>query len=255
MAPEPASDRTSVALGAVRQTSRRITAAGQVYAHLRREIITGRLVPRHQLSEVELANRYGVSRTPIRLALGRLEDDGLVDIYPQYGTFVTPIRPADIYASQFIRQSLECAALPMAIERLDEDDAARLRTLIDVQRQLISQDYARFAEADEAMHKILMTIAGHGAAWHAVEDAKLQHDRVRYLSVRNPMKRESVLAEHQAIIEGVIARDPKAAVDALLSHLGKIFATVERSMQEHPEYFDSDEGVSALEFSTEALSA
>src|SRR5271169_376782 len=70
---------------------RRQTIAAQVRALLRRDIIAGRLLPRAMLSEQELAQRFGVSRTPIREALIKLAGENLVEIYPQYGSFVAPI--------------------------------------------------------------------------------------------------------------------------------------------------------------------
>src|SRR6266436_1420473 len=90
---------------------RRQTIAVQVRALLRRDIIAGRLLPRTMLSEQELSQRFGVSRTPIREALIKLAEENLVEIYPQYGSFVAPIKLQDVFDSQFVRESLECAAI------------------------------------------------------------------------------------------------------------------------------------------------
>src|SRR5271168_1081611 len=100
---------------------RRPTVATEVRAYLRRLIVRGTLPPGHPLSENEVASRLGLSRTPVREAFIKLEEEGLIAIYPQYGTFVAPIRVADVYDSQFVRDSLECSALVKVVENLDPE--------------------------------------------------------------------------------------------------------------------------------------
>jgi GntR family transcriptional regulator, rspAB operon transcriptional repressor len=118
------------------QTMRRQTIGGQIRALLRREIIVGQLAPRAMLSEQELSQRFGVSRTPIREALIKLAEENLVEIYPQYGSFVAPIKLQDVFDSQFVRESLECAAIERAVERIDATQARALRAVLQRQRQL-----------------------------------------------------------------------------------------------------------------------
>src|SRR5216683_459242 len=109
---------------------RRQTIGGQIRAVLRREIIIGQLLPRAMLSEQELSQRFGVSRTPIREALIKLADENLVEIYPQYGSFVAPIKLQDVFDSQFVRESLECAAIERAVERIDATQVKALRAIL-----------------------------------------------------------------------------------------------------------------------------
>ena len=87
---------------------------GQAYTVLRDAIVRGELAPGRQLSENELAELLGISRTPVREALIRLRDDRLVEIVPQLGTFVTHISEAGVADAQFIREALECAAVRIA---------------------------------------------------------------------------------------------------------------------------------------------
>ncbi len=217
---------------------RRPTIAQQAYQFLRREIVEGRLVPRAALSEADLSARLGVSRTPVREALIKLADEGLVDIYPQFGTFVAPIDLAEVYDSQFVRESLESAALAGAIERLDSDGAVRLRGFLDVQRaSKKAGDLEAFFAADEAMHAFLMAIAGHPAVWPIVENAKAQMDRVRHLIIRREVKLAAILTEHAAIVDGVIRRDRVGAGEALRTHLRGLFDSVEILMSENKVYF------------------
>jgi GntR family transcriptional regulator, rspAB operon transcriptional repressor len=221
---------------------RRITIAQQAYQFLRREIIDGRLPPRAPLSEQELSAQMGVSRTPVREALMKLADEGLVDIYPQFGSFVAPIKLSEVFDSQFVRESLECAAIERAVERLTDSQAAALQGMIDTQRRhQRAGDRPAFFEADERMHAYLMEVAGHPSVWSTVENAKAQMDRVRHLSIRNPIKMPAVIDEHSAIIDSVIRRDRAGAIDALRAHLRGLFRSVESLVEENRQYF-AEEG-------------
>ncbi|MBL8805340.1 MAG: GntR family transcriptional regulator [Rhodospirillales bacterium] len=217
---------------------RRTTIAQQVYQYLRREIIDGRLVPRAPLSEQDLAQQLGVSRTPVREALIKLAEERLVDIYPQLGTFVAPIGLSEVYDSQFVREAIECAALSEAVERIDGPQIAGLRAILDDQRtHHRSGDLDAFFAADERMHAFLMDVGGHPAVWSIVENAKAQMDRVRHLIIRREIKLATVIDEHAAIVEAVAKRDRKAAIAALQAHLRGLFGSVDALMAENRGHF------------------
>jgi DNA-binding GntR family transcriptional regulator len=216
---------------------RRTTVAMEVRNHLRDSIVAGRMLPGHPLSENEVAARLGLSRTPVREAFIKLEEEGLIAIYPQYGSFVAPIRVADIYDGQFVRESLECAALAKLVEILQPADAIALEAAVATQRRHLMGEPDPFFEADEHFHAALMQMAGHERAWSVVETAKRQHDRVRRLTVHDPLKRRAVFKEHSEIVDGILRRDPAAALDAMRRHLRGVFVSVEAVMQRHPEFF------------------
>jgi GntR family transcriptional regulator, rspAB operon transcriptional repressor len=220
---------------------RRQTIAAQIRAILRREIIKGQLLPRSLLSEQELSQRFGVSRTPVREALIKLSEENLVETYPQYGTFVAPIKLRDVFDSQFVREALECAAIERAIEKIDAAQAKALTSMVDRQRALHrANDSDGFFEADERMHALIMEIAGHPQAWRQVENAKAQMDRVRRLTFRIPKKLSSVIAEHKAIVERLIDRDEDGAIEAMRVHLRGLFRSVEILKKENASYFADD---------------
>jgi GntR family transcriptional regulator, rspAB operon transcriptional repressor len=220
---------------------RRATITQQAFRYLRREIIDGRLLPRAPLSEQELAQRLGVSRTPVREALIKLANEGLVDIYPQFGTFVAPIKLAEVFDSQFIRESLECAAIERAVERIDATQATALQRILDSQRayQRAGERQA-FFQADEDMHALLVSIAGHGTVWSIIQNAKAQMDRVRHLSIRSELKLSAIVAEHTAIIDRVVHRDREGALAAMRAHLHGLFRSVEMLAQENRQYFAAE---------------
>src|SRR2546425_11946612 len=119
-----------------RAARRRGQTRAQVYGRLRDAIVAAELAPGRQLSENELGERLGVSRTPIREALVRLRDDRLVEIVPQLGTFVSRISTRAVADAQFIREALECSAVRLAAERADRSDVAALTGLIARQAEV-----------------------------------------------------------------------------------------------------------------------
>jgi DNA-binding GntR family transcriptional regulator len=217
---------------------RRNTISAQIHGLLRRDIIVGHLAPRAMLSEQEIAARFGISRTPVREAMIKLAEEGLVEIFPQYGSFVAPIKLPDVFNSQFAREALESAAVERAIERLDRGQDEELRAIIARQRSLLRPEHRDgFFRADEDMHMLILRIAGHAAAWRFVESAKAQMDRVRHIAIMLPRKQASILAEHEAVIDRMLGRDVRGAVEAMRVHLRGIFRTIETLRNENNEYF------------------
>jgi len=227
---------------------RRNTISAQIHAVLRRDIIAGRLAPRAMLSEQDIAAGFGISRTPVREAMIKLADEGLVEIFPQYGSFVAPIKLRDVFDSQFVREALECAAVEKAVDRLDAPQDRQLEAVIGRQRALQRpQQREAFFRADEDLHMLILRIAGHGAAWHFVESAKVQMDRVRHLAITIARKQALILAEHEAVVDRLLARDRDGAVDAMRAHLREILRTIEMLRNEKNDYF-ADEDLDSENF-------
>ncbi len=224
---------------------RRPTVATEVHAQLRQRIVEGKLLPGQRLSENEVAASLGLSRTPVREAFIKLEEEGLLAIYPQYGTFVAPIRVSDVHDSQFVREALECAALARLAAARTAGDLRTLSVMLKLQRKHLAGDPRPFFADDESFHAALMRMAGHERAWRVVEAAKGQHDRVRCLSVRDPLKREAIYQEHSAVVDRLAAGDGQGAVLAMQHHLRGVFTSVEAVMMHHPEFFEASEPAAA----------
>src|SRR5260370_9791015 len=217
---------------------RRNTIGAQIHAVLRRDIITGRLAPRAMLSEQDIAAGFGISRTPVREAMIKLAEEGLVEIFPQYGSFVAPIKLRDVFDSQFVREALECAAVEKAVQRLDELQDRQLKAVIAPQRALQRpREREAFFRADEDMHMLILNIPGHGTAWPFVESAKVQMYRVRHFAITIAPQQSSILTEHEAVVDRLLARDRDGAVDAMRAHLRGIFRTIEMLRNEKNHYF------------------
>lgn len=207
-----------------------------VHAALRREILTLRLAPGAALSENELAAGLGVSRTPVRESLILLADEGLVQVFPQIGSFVSPIDPQRVTDAQFLRESVELAALADVPDPPDGALVARLQDNLGAQSaEDITMD--RFFELDEQFHRTLLDLSGHGGVWQPVAAAKAHLDRARRLGAvrRHPIA--DMAAEHRAVLEAVTAGDRTGARRILREHLRRVLDDVEHVRAQSPELF------------------
>jgi DNA-binding GntR family transcriptional regulator len=228
-------------LRAVRDASapKRGPARPYVHAAIRDAIVRAELPPGAKLSENELADRFGVSRTPIREALGRLRDDRLVQVVPQLGTFVARISIQAISDAQFIRESLECAAIRPAAEQAGEEDIAALAENIQSQERVRdSGDLDAWYLLDDAYHRYLCDLSGHQAVWPVSERAKSHLNRLRRLSLGLSDYLPEMVVEHRDIATAVGARDPDGAEEALRHHLRMVLREIPRIREEHPDYFE-----------------
>ena len=217
----------------------RTTASGEIFRQLRERIKQGELTPGTQLSENDFAQELGVSRTPVREAFIQLRQQGLLRILPQRGSFVAPINVDDVENSFFLRETLELRTVELAARRCGDAEAASLRAIVDRHRSLIeADDHAAFVAADDEMHRRLIEICGRPLIWTIVSDAKLQIDRLRYLTAQDTASRYRIVSDHERIVEAVTAKDAAAAVTAMRQHLGNIFSNIEELSASHPSYIE-----------------
>jgi GntR family transcriptional regulator, rspAB operon transcriptional repressor len=165
-------------------STRKVTAREAAYKELRHRIVSLKLPPGSPLSENELAEHLSVSRTPVRESLILLAEEGLVQVFPQLGTFVSRVDTEKVADAQFVREAIEVASLKDAVRDRSDDDIARLRDNLAAQSEPdLSMD--DFFELDEKFHQALLTAGGHAAAWRSVESAKAHLDRARRLGLRD----------------------------------------------------------------------
>ena len=132
-----------------------------VYSHLEEEILTGKLVSGEALGEIALAKRLGVSRTPVRGALHRLAEDGLVEINPNRGAMVVGINTDDLIDIYNIRMRLEGLASSLAAKRIAEDELKELSDSVELSEFYIKKrDTEHLKELDTAFHSIIYKASG-----------------------------------------------------------------------------------------------
>ncbi|NBS00608.1 MAG: GntR family transcriptional regulator [Rhizobiales bacterium] len=221
---------------------RRQNTAAQAYAQLRAWIISGELRPGQVISEPKMAMTFGVSRTPIREVFKRLQDEQLLDIFPQQGTVVSPIDIALVRSNQFIRETLELRTIALAATLADVQDIAGLHAQMEAQKQLVREgNHRRFFAADDHFHETLIGIAGQPAVWKTIEDAKAQIDRVRHLSLEDPDWLRRIYTEHLAITDAIACHDAAEAVEAMQSHLHTVYVAIDKIALAHPHFLKKDQ--------------
>lgn len=212
--------------------------AGFVCEVLRAEIIALALAPGAVLSRQELQDRFGFSSTPIRDALMRLQEEGLVDIFPQHATVVSLIDIARARQGQFLRRSVEMELVRELALKPEPDLVEKLRSLIRQQSAFSDlNETAAFAAADQAFHRAMYEALGMGELWHLVRRQSGHIDRLRNLHLPRAGKMREILADHTAIIDAIAASQPEAAQEALRVHLSHSLEFVDKLRQSNPEYF------------------
>lgn len=197
------------------------SAARRVERELRRAIITLDFQPGASLSEKDLAERYGVSRQPVREALINLGKAGLVEIQPRRGTFVVKISLDLMRQARFIRESIEVAIVRRACTTFDPEVRRRLDAIIRRQEDLAAQhEHYLFQQEDEAFHFALADGAGLPAAWEAIGYTKAHMDRVCHLTLSSTLPK--LVEEHVRILDAIDAGDADRAEVALRTHLAEI---------------------------------
>jgi DNA-binding GntR family transcriptional regulator len=224
--------------GAGRRPPPRVTSASAIFEALREEIVVMALPPGAPLAEKVLTLRFGVSRTPLREALIRLAEIGLVDIFPQSGTFVARIPHAALAEAAAIRQALERLTVERAAEIASVDDLETLDDILARQRFFAARrDLRAFHEADEAFHEAIAAIAGYPGAWRVLKQVKVQIDRARQLTLPAPGRMNKVIGEHMAIRNAVARHDVPSAGAAMREHLSKVILDLDLLRRQNPDFF------------------
>lgn len=203
----------------------KMTSSEFVYRELKKEIMFLVLKPGQQINETETANRFHVSRTPIREAFRRLEIEGLIDIKPQSGTTVSLIDIDEISDILYIRERLELAIL-RDIGRLSESSIVKLRIALLEEKALIEEDIdpiersQRFLVLDNALHETFFLLANKASIWKRIAQDQPHYNRIRVLTnlyVKTDL--EGLYIEHKQIVDYVIKVDLVALEDLYSKHI------------------------------------
>jgi GntR family transcriptional regulator, rspAB operon transcriptional repressor len=238
LATEAASSAMAVEIDFSRHVDRKLPAADQIYQGLREAIISGNFRPNETISENRLCGMFNVSRSPVRIALTRLAEDKLIDIFPQRGSFVSPIILQKVREGHFARMALELAVLAEAAKHWNENAASEANKAIKLQQQFSkSGDLWGFHTADELFHRNFADAARLEGVWDTILSVKTHLDRVRLLA--NPIKghMEKVIEEHKTVVQHLDAGDAPSAIEAMRQHLDSLHTTLARLKPLHAADF------------------
>ncbi|ANW06195.1 GntR family transcriptional regulator [Bradyrhizobium icense] len=215
-------------------------AAPQVFERLRGMIISLELPPGSPLSRAALAGQFGVSSTPIRDALMRLEEEGLVEVFPQYATVVSRVDVRLAQQAHFLRQAVELEIVRILAMRHDEAFAAELHSIIVRQQQFAKTgDFEKFMAADNEFHAQLYAATDKQDIWSLVRSRSGHIDRLRRLHLPSPGKAQDILRHHKLIAKAIEAGEPEAAQKHLRTHLSGTLSELDQIRSRYPEYLSN----------------
>lgn len=191
-----------------------------VFNTLRKAILTGQLKPGERLMEVHLADKLGVSRTPIREAIRKLELEGLVVMIPRRGAEVAQITEKSLNDVLEVRRALDALSVELACDRITDGEIAALKNACDeFEKAVKGKDVSVIAKADVALHDIIVQAAGNQRLQQLVNNLAEQMYRYRFVYIKDESQHEKLVAEHKEIYESIASRDKERASAAAKLHI------------------------------------
>lgn len=191
-----------------------------VFNTLRQAILRGKLKPGERLMEIQLANKLGVSRTPVREALHKLEQEGLVLTTPRKGAEVADISAKSLQDVLEVRQALEALAIQLACDKMTEEQIRELEQAAQNFRDILdSDDVTQIAEADVAFHDVIAIATDNQRLIQLLNNLREQMYRFRVEHLKNKAYHPQLLEEHKEMIEYIRERRKDEATKVIRQHV------------------------------------
>jgi len=205
-----------------------------VFLTLRKKILKGELAPGERLMEVQLAEKLGVSRTPIREAMRMLEKEGLVVMRPRRGAQVAQISLRDLNDVLEVRKTLEMLAIRKACARMKSSDIAAMKQAAGRFEKLVASDgeLTEMAEADESFHQSIYEGARNARLTQILENLREQMYRFRFEYLKDEKIRRSLVEEHRAIAAAVEGKNEEEAIRLIARHINNQWKAIYISLQD-----------------------
>lgn len=215
-----------------------------LYEKLREEILYLELEPGQIISEIETSKRFNVSRTPVRDAFKRLENEGLLEIRAHIGTFISLIDLENINDILYMREKLELAVMEDLSRSINQIQEFRLNFILTKQKNLFEQNLSEkqlakeFILVDNEFHKTIFEIAGRSNIWNYLCSIEHHYERLRmFLNLTDKEILFSLYEEHVEMLHAVIAKDMDALRPLFSRHLYGGIQRGNQKVYEKPEYF------------------
>ena len=193
-----------------------------VFLTLRQAILSGVLKPGERLMELHLAHQLGVSRTPVREAIRKLEQEGLARTLPRRGALVADITRTDLEDVLEVRMALEVLAVQKACSTITPDQLEKLAQAAEgFEQSLAQEDLTAAAQADELFHEIICDATGNRRLMQLLYTLRSQIYRYRLENLKNPRSHAELVREHRMILQALQDHDESQAKKAVRMHIGK----------------------------------
>ncbi len=202
-----------------------------VFNTLRQAILTGELKPGERLMEIHLANKLGVSRTPIREAIRKLELEGLVTMIPRRGAEVAQITGKSLQDVLEVRRSLDALCAELACERISDEEVLELEAACQAFKEATkTKDTRTIAAADVALHDIIVKATGNGRLVQLVNNLAEQMYRYRFEYIKDFSMHGALIEEHRIIFEAIRNKDKITAAQAAIKHIDNQMEAIARQL-------------------------
>ena len=202
------------------------TKPNKVYEDLKAMILAFKLKPGEAIGEVDIAQKFGVSRTPVRDAFKRLEADGLIEVKSHIGTYVTLIDVNQISDAIFIREHIEKAVISELCQNYKISLNMRINYILRAQEKLLQNDIdpvdlaQKFLEVDNEFHRTLFEAAGRESVWEYIESLQYHYNRLRmFVNRADKDKLLKVYEQHCQIVSAIERQDEEGAKVIYARHL------------------------------------
>lgn len=194
-----------------------------VYEELKMRILKGEIAPGQRLMEVETSEELGVSRTPVREAIKKLEKEGLVVVEPRKGTYAAQISDSDLIEILEVRESLEALAAQYAVKRMKQAQKEKLNSVANKYKKAVEEGkLPAMIKFDTEFHRILVEGSNNKTLINLIEQLQELLLRFRYLYYDNAKRAEQNPPEHQRIVDAVMSGNESEAYAATMAHIGSL---------------------------------
>lgn len=204
---------------------------------LREAIISGVLKPGERLMEIQLAEELGVSRTPVREAIRKLELEGFVIMMPRRGTYVSDVSIKDINEVYEIRTALDVLAAGLAAERITSEELEQMeRLLVEIAEYIEQDQLEKIVEADSKFHDILYQASRNERLKGIISNLREQFTRIRSKSMSYPGRLKNTLGEHRRLVEALAQGDAEIAQQTAREHLENAEQALLLELSQHQQH-------------------
>ena len=210
----------------------------RIYHLIREEIINLDLTPGLNISEKEISEKFNVSRTPVREAFVRLSQEGLLNVYPQKGSFVSLIDLSSVEEARFMREHLERAVVRLACEEFPKEKILELEMNLKFQQMYMeSHDHKKIFKADEEFHELIFEGWNKKNIWATISGVESDFQRIRLLRLTSKLRWDVVYSQHVDISNAIKDKDADLAEKIMKEHLTMVNFDKEQLKQDYTEYF------------------
>ena len=212
----------------------------RTFLAIREAIMELNFLPGEIIRKHDICNTLGVSRSPVSEALAKLRNEGLVEVVPQSGTFVSRFSLQDIKEGAFLREAIELACIEILASNISEKQLIDLNRNLKLQKVLAeTDDYQGFYQLDAEMHSMIMDFTGYKNLAKVTKTGWVQVDRARQLLLPVHGRLKKAFQEHRAVIKALEKNDAALAREKMRTHLNQLILLLTPLEKKHPHLFEN----------------